>query len=104
MFCARQYRYFWNYSFLRATERGLQGNQYWLNSWNQGLDIAIFEEHRGAAVPLFMEFNYVPSPGSVPIREVAVGRNQRARAPMDSSIVTGLQVRPRYSERESFTS
>ena len=39
------------------------------------IDITIFEERRGAAVPLSIKFNYVPSLSSVPIHEVADGRN-----------------------------
>ena len=41
----------------------------------KAIDLTIFEERRGAAVPLSMKFNYVPSLGSVPIHEVADGRN-----------------------------
>jgi len=39
------------------------------------IDITVFEERRGIAVPLSMKFNYVPSLGSVPIHEVSDGRN-----------------------------
>ena len=41
----------------------------------KAIDITVFEERRGIAVPLSMEFKYVPSLGSVPIHEVADGRN-----------------------------
>lgn len=43
------------------------------------IDITIFEERRGVSVPLQMKFNYVPSLGSVPIHEVADGRNLRIK-------------------------
>ena len=43
------------------------------------IDITIFEERRGVAVPLHMKFNYVPSLGSIPIHEVADGRNVRIK-------------------------
>lgn len=45
----------------------------------KAIDITIFEERRGAAVPLYMKFNYVPSLGSTPIHEVADGRNVRIK-------------------------
>ena len=45
----------------------------------KAIDITIFEERRGATVPLSMKFNYVPSLGSVPIHEVADGRNLRIK-------------------------
>ncbi|KAF9648674.1 fatty acid synthase [Thelephora ganbajun] len=45
----------------------------------RAIDITAFEERRGVAVPLFMKFNYVPSLGSVPIHEVADGRNLRIK-------------------------
>lgn len=45
----------------------------------KAIDITIFEERRGVAVPISMKFNYVPSLGSVPIHEVADGRNLRIK-------------------------
>ena len=45
----------------------------------KAIDITIFEERRGAAVPLSMKFNYVPSLGSVPIHEVADSCNLRIK-------------------------
>jgi fatty acid synthase subunit alpha len=43
------------------------------------IGITIFEERRGVSVPLHMKFNYVPSLGSIPIHEVADGRNSRIK-------------------------
>ena len=45
----------------------------------KAIDITIFEERCGIAVPLSMEFIYVPSLGSVPTHEVADGRNLRIK-------------------------
>lgn len=45
----------------------------------KAIDITVFEECRGVAVPLFMKFNYVPSLGSAPIHEVTDGRNLRIK-------------------------
>lgn len=45
----------------------------------KSIDITIFEERRGVSVPLSLKFNYVPSLGSVPIHEVADGRNLRVK-------------------------
>lgn len=45
----------------------------------KAIDITIFEERRGVAVPLYLKFNYVPSLGSVPIHEVVDGRNLRIK-------------------------
>ena len=45
----------------------------------KAIDITIFEERRGIAVPLHMKFNYLPSLGSTPIHEVADGRNVRIK-------------------------
>ena len=45
----------------------------------KAIDITVFEERRGVAVPLSMKFDYVPSLGSVPIHEVADGRNLRIK-------------------------
>ena len=43
------------------------------------IDITVFEERRGVAIPLSMKFTYVPSVGSVPIHEVADRRNLRIK-------------------------
>ena len=43
------------------------------------LNITVFEERRGAAIPLSMKFTCVPSVGSVPIHEVADRRNPRIK-------------------------
>ena len=45
----------------------------------KAIDITVFEERRGVAIPLTMKFTYVPSVGSVPIHEVADGRNLRIK-------------------------
>ena len=45
----------------------------------KAIDITIFEERRGVSVPLYLKFNYVPSLGSIPIHEVADGRNMRIK-------------------------
>jgi len=43
------------------------------------IDVTVFEERRGVAIPLSMKFTYVPSVGSVPIHEVADRRNLRIK-------------------------
>lgn len=45
----------------------------------KAIDITIFEERRGVAVPLSMQFIYIPSLGSTPIHEVVDGRNMRIK-------------------------
>lgn len=45
----------------------------------KSINITVFEERRGVSVPLSLKFNYVPSLGSVPIHEVADGRNLRIK-------------------------
>jgi fatty acid synthase subunit alpha len=45
----------------------------------KAIDITVFEERRGVAVPLSMKFDYVPSLGSIPIHEIADGRNLRIK-------------------------
>jgi fatty acid synthase subunit alpha, fungi type len=45
----------------------------------KAIDITIFEERRGIAVPLYMGFKYDPSLGSTPIHEIADGRNTRIK-------------------------
>jgi fatty acid synthase subunit alpha len=43
------------------------------------IDITIFEERRNVSVPLSLHFEYKPSMGSVPIHEIAEGRNHRIK-------------------------
>ena len=43
------------------------------------IDLTLFEERRGVAVPLFLQFQYCPSQGFAPIHEIASGRNERIK-------------------------
>jgi len=43
------------------------------------INLALFEERQGSAVPLHLQFRYTPSQPYAPIHEVAEGRNQRIK-------------------------
>lgn len=43
------------------------------------IDVTLFEERRGVAVPLSLQFQYCPSQGFAPIHEIATGRNERIK-------------------------
>ena len=43
------------------------------------IEVTFFEDRRDVSVPLFFEFKYVPSMGSMPIHEVSKGRNGRIK-------------------------
>lgn len=45
----------------------------------RSINLAMFEERRGASVPLHLEFLYQPSMGFAPIHEVVDSRNQRIK-------------------------
>lgn len=43
------------------------------------IDVTFLEDRQDASVPLFFQFKYVPSMGSIPIHEVSKGRNGRIK-------------------------
>lgn len=43
------------------------------------IDVTFFEDRQDVSVPLFFQFKYVPSMGSMPIHEVSEGRNGRIK-------------------------
>ncbi|KAI5983403.1 hypothetical protein EDD15DRAFT_2390897 [Pisolithus albus] len=43
------------------------------------IDVTLYEDRRDVSVPLFLQFKYVPSMGSMPIHEVAETRNRRIK-------------------------
>ena len=70
----------------------------------KAINITIFEERRGVAVPLSMKFNYVPSLGSVPIHEVADGCNLRVEGFYWRLLFGDDEVLPSIGVRETFFS
>ena len=61
----------------------------------KAIDVTIHEERNRVAVPLSLKFNYVPSPGFVPIHEVANSRNLH---------IKDLYRRPRFGDNETLPS
>lgn len=49
------------------------------NAATQTINLTLYEERRGVAVPLYLLFQYKPSLGFAPIHEVAEGRNKRIK-------------------------
>jgi fatty acid synthase subunit alpha, fungi type len=43
------------------------------------IDVTFFEDRQDVSVPLFFQFKYAPSMGSIPIHEVSEGRNVRIK-------------------------
>ncbi|KAG8213088.1 hypothetical protein J3R82DRAFT_11484 [Butyriboletus roseoflavus] len=43
------------------------------------IDVTFVEDRRDVSVPLYLQFKYVPSMGSMPIHEVSEGRNSRIK-------------------------
>ena len=43
------------------------------------IDVTFFEDRQDVSVPLFFQFKYVPSMGSMPVHEVSEGRNGRIK-------------------------
>lgn len=67
------------------------------------IDITLFEDRREVSVPLQLQFKYVPSMGSVPIHEVAEGRNTRIKEFYWRLWFGDNEVMPSIDVRETFT-
>lgn len=67
------------------------------------IDVTIFEERRNASVPLKLQYKYVPSMGSVPVHEVAEGRNTRIKDFYWRLWFGDNEVMPSIDVRDTFT-
>jgi fatty acid synthase subunit alpha len=67
------------------------------------IDLTLFEDRREISVPLQLQFKYVPSTGSVPIHEVADGRNNRIKDFYWRLWFGDNEVLPSISVRETFS-
>jgi fatty acid synthase subunit alpha len=67
------------------------------------IDVTIFEERRGVSVPLSLHFQYKPSMGSIPIHEIAMGRNDRIKQFYWKLWYGDEEVLPEIDIRDKFT-
>lgn len=67
------------------------------------IDLTLFEDRRDVSVPLQLQFKYIPSMGSVPIHEVADGRNNRIKDFYWRLWFGDDEVMPSIGVRETFT-
>ena len=66
------------------------------------IDVTFVEDRRESAVPLFLQFEYVPSMGSTPIHEVSEGRNGRIKDFYWKLWFGDDQTRPELDVHETF--
>ena len=65
--------------------------------------MTIFEERRGVSVPLSLYFQYKPSMSSIPIHEIARGRNYRIKQFYWKLWYGDEEVLPEIDIRDKFT-
>ncbi|EPQ52677.1 hypothetical protein GLOTRDRAFT_112049 [Gloeophyllum trabeum ATCC 11539] len=76
------------------------------NASDKAIEVVIYEDRRDTAVPLQLQFNYVPSMGYAPIHEVMSDRNHRIKSFYwklwfgDDSEMPALDVRERFTSPE----
>ncbi|KAG9315241.1 hypothetical protein JVU11DRAFT_4375 [Chiua virens] len=66
------------------------------------IDVTFFEDRREVSVPLYLQFKYVSSMGSMPIHEVSEGRNGRIKDFYWKLWFGGEHTRPEIDIRETF--
>ncbi|KAI0360181.1 fatty acid synthase [Trametes cingulata] len=73
------------------------------NAATSTINVTIFEERRGVAVPLELRFVYKPSMGFAPIHEIADDRNTRIKAFYWKLWFGDNEVLPEINLRDTFT-
>ncbi|KAI0067274.1 fatty acid synthase [Artomyces pyxidatus] len=73
------------------------------NASNRLIDVTLFEDRRDVAVPLSLQFKYVPSQPYAPIHEVSEGRNKRIKDFYWRLWFGDDQTLPELNVRETFT-
>lgn len=67
------------------------------------INLTLFEERLGSALPLLLQFQYSPSNGSAPIHEIATGRNDRIKEFYWKLWYGDTATLPRLAIQDTFT-